>query len=274
MIPVPFAYYRPDTLDEAAQIYSELTNQCKDPVFYGGGTEIITMARVGSICPGAVIDIKAIAECTIMDFSADKLIIGSAVTLSQITESKLFPLLGTTAARVSDHTNQCRITLGGNVCGTIIYRETVLPMLLTDCEVVICGIDGVRKVSIHDAFDRRIKLNCGEFIVRFVFDKAALGAPFVHVKKTKNEKIDYPLLTLAAIKYQGRIRMAFSGLCDFPFRSAQIETIINDNSSLQNKADMVATQLPDKALTNIAGSGAYRIFVLKNTVLNALETLQ
>lgn len=274
MIPVDFDYYRPDTIEEAVQIYQQLYAQGKAPVYYGGGSEVITMARSGSIQPGAVIDLKAIPECLSMGLSERFLSIGSCVTLSRISESGLFPLLGKAAGRIADHTNQCRITLGGNVCGTIIYRETVLALLLADCTVVTGGPGGERQASIHTVFRQRMQLEQGEFIIRFLIDRAYLDVPYIHVKKTKNEKIDYPLLTVAAMNDQGRIRMAFSGLCAFPFRSFAMEDILNDAAlRSEEKAERIKGELPGGFLDNVDGTGPYRAFVLKNTVVNALERL-
>ena len=51
MIPTDFDYFRPDDLQEAEAIYQELNDQKRNPVFYSGGSEIISMSRVGSIAP-------------------------------------------------------------------------------------------------------------------------------------------------------------------------------------------------------------------------------
>ena len=57
MIPYDFDYFLPDTWQEAVDIFHSLKAEGKNPLYYGGGTEIISMARVGSIRPDAVIDI-------------------------------------------------------------------------------------------------------------------------------------------------------------------------------------------------------------------------
>ncbi len=48
-------------------------------------------------------------------------------------------------------------------------------------------------------------------------------------KEQKNEKIDYPLITMAGLKKDNKVHIAFSGLCEYPFRSNIIEDILNDN---------------------------------------------
>lgn len=49
MIPYEFDYYRPKNIEEAIEIYLELESQGKKPIYYGGGTEFITISRVNNI---------------------------------------------------------------------------------------------------------------------------------------------------------------------------------------------------------------------------------
>lgn len=272
MIPFGFVYCRPDSLCEAADVFFEMQTAGMSPVYYGGGSEIITMSRSGSIQPGAVVDIKSIPECNALELSHDKLIIGAANTLNKIKESKQYPLLGTACGRVADHTNQCRITLGGNLCGTIIYRETSLPLMLAEADIMLYGPDGARVEAFNSIFRQRMQLNPGEFVTQVHVPVWTLHAPFIHVKKTTQEKIDYPLVNVTAMRKGGELRVAFSGLCTFPFRSMEIEQVLNDrNVSSKERVDKVLNLLPEPAHTDVEGSGAYRQFVLKNTLLNLLE---
>ena len=62
-----------------------------------------------------------------------------AVTLTNIAEKNYFPLLSLAVKRIADHTIQDKITLGGNLLGTIIYKEAILPLLLSNSRVVIQG---------------------------------------------------------------------------------------------------------------------------------------
>lgn len=275
MIPFDFAYYRPDSLLEAVEAFRDLTTQKMEPLYYGGGTEIITLAQANNLMTQAVIDLKKIPECNVLELRNNHLIIGSCVTLTRITESKIFPLLVKACGRIADHTVQGKITLGGNISGTIIYRETVLPLLLTDSEAIIMGEDGPRQVPFNQIFSKRLDLKRGEFLVQVIIDQKYLHLPYVHVKKTKNEKIDYPLVSLAAIKKDDYIRVGFSGVCAFPFRSLQLEEVLNNKDlSLEDRINRALTKLPAPILDNIDASAKFREYVLKNTLLNAVTTLE
>lgn len=274
MIPFDFEYYKPETMEEAVQVYAELSSKGKKPLYYGGGTEIISMSRAHNVYTEAVIDIKGISECNVQELRDNKLIIGSAVTLTQIAEANLFPLLGLTVQRIADHTIQDKITLGGNIAGTIIYREAVLPLLISNSEVVIANSNGKKQILLKDIFDKRIELKDGELIVNVIVDGRFLSAPYLHAKRTKSDKIDYPLITVAALKDNNRINIAFSGVCSYPFRSSTIEDYLNEYSLQNNiRINNAIDNITEPILSDLSGSGDFRKFMLQRMLVEVLEKL-
>jgi xanthine dehydrogenase molybdenum-binding subunit len=275
MIPFDFEYYRPDTVMEAVELFHSLDSMEKEPVYFSGGTEIITMARRGDLYTGAVIDIKHIRECKSIENMNGTITIGSAVSLNSISQSNVFPLLGLTAGRAADHTVRGKLTVGGNICGRIIYREAVLPFLLADSLAVIAGMEGLRTIPINSVFDGKLKLNRGELLVSIITDEAYAAAPFESFKRTRQESIDYPLVTAAALKKDGYIRAAFSGICSFPFRSQKIEEDINkEGISAGERAEIALSHLPASIMSGISGSAPYRAFVFKNVLTAIIKKLE
>lgn len=274
MISFDFEYYRPTSIDEAVKLFFELDSQGKSPIYYAGGTEIITMARLNNIFTNAVIDIKEIPECNLLQVKKDKIIVGSAVTLNKISETNLFPFLSAVIRRAADHTSRNKITLGGNICGNLPYRETVLPFLLSDSDVLIAKRKGIKTVPINSIFNGELRLEKGEFLTRIVTDKNYASLPFEYVKRTKEEKIDYPLVSLACLKKDDRIRIAFSGLCPSPFRSSKVEEVINDNNiSVEDKLERIIPHLPGPIMNNLQGSAEYRKFVTGNILVDVLKKI-
>lgn len=272
MIPFDFEYYKPETLDEAVILFKKLRSSGKKTMYYGGGTEFISMARMHNQYAEAVIDTKGIPECNTFELKHNELIIGSAVTLTQIAEQNLFPLLSLTVQRIADHTIQGKITLGGNLLGTIIYKEALLPLLISNSEIVLSNENKKRRISLDNIYNKGIQLEEGEIIVQVIVNKKFLSMPYLHMKRTKNEKIDYPLLTMAALKNDGKISIAFSSLCEYPIRSPKIENILNDNSiSRDERINNAIGNIPDKLLNDLSGSCEYRKFMLHNILLEVFE---
>ena len=233
------------------------------------------MARRGDISTKAVIDIKGIPECNAFQLQNGKLVTGAALTLTQLEEANIFPLLGKAASKAADHTVRNKLTLGGNICGKIIFREAVLPFLLSDSQVVIAGERGVRVVQINQAFNKTLQLEKGEFLVQLVTDISYSYLPYISIKKTKMGKVDYPLVSIDALKKDSQIRIAFSGVCPFPFRSSKIEEDINNrHASLELRVGNAVSHLPAPISNNIEGSAEYREFVLKNTLSDIVKVLE
>lgn len=274
MISFDFEYHKPSALEEAVQLHQSLSLQKKQPVYYSGGTEITTLGRLNLMKTGAVIDLKGIQECHVLEFQDNQLAIGSALSFTRLIERNLFPLLSQTIKEVADHTARSSITLGGNVSGQIIYREGILPLLLTDSQVMVTGKEGIKHMSIQQVFNKQLQLKAGEFLVQFKIDQSYLQMPYVSMKKRKQGSVGYPLVTIAALKKKDQIRMAFSGLCHFPFRDQKIEEILNQKqTAVEVKIDQVVQQIPYPVLDDVEGSSEYRLFVLRNTLLDILNAL-
>lgn len=262
MISFDFEYYRPTSKREAVDLYMDLYNKNKNPIYYGGGTEIISMARLNKINTGAVIDIKEIPECKDIKDNKDKIEIGAAATLTEICEANIFPLLNKVLKNLADHTSRCKITIGGNICGKIPYREGVMPFMLCDSTLEIFGPDGLKTININSIFDKTLKLQNGEFITRIITDKNKINLPFMAIKKTKHEKVDYPLISVAALKDGNKIKSAFSGVCKYPFMVDEINLKELESS------------FPDSVISDILGSKEYRSFVLKNAMTDIMKNLE
>ena len=100
MIAKEFVYCLPDTEREAVEAFETYQQQGKQVLYYGGGSEIITMATAGTIAPDVVIDLKAIPAMQTLETWAGQIVLGGAVTLEAIRTAKLFPFLGTAGGRV------------------------------------------------------------------------------------------------------------------------------------------------------------------------------
>ncbi|UOF89545.1 FAD binding domain-containing protein [Fodinisporobacter ferrooxydans] len=274
MIPFDFAYFKPNTLSEAVQIYQTFAAQDMQPLYYGGGTECLTRARRNSLTADAVIDLKGIPECNSIDWQNQWLVLGATVSLTKLSSDHSFPLLAETVAQIADRTARNKITLGGNICGKLIYREAVLPFLLTDALVLTMGPKGLQYKSIHEVFQRQMRLETGEFVVQFLLEKTYAMLPYVSIKKRRVGHVGYPLVSIAACKQSDRIHAAFSGVCAFPFRSKEIEDELSQSAvSYDTRIERAVKHLPAPVLKNVEGAADYREFVFKQALRETLERL-
>ncbi|WP_186670403.1 xanthine dehydrogenase family protein subunit M [Sporosarcina sp. BP05] len=275
MIAFDFEYCKPSSAAEAVETFNMFREQGKNAMYFSGGTEIITFARVNKLRADAVIDIKGIPECNVLELSGNLLVIGAAVSLNKITDSKLFPLLGQTVKKIADHTSRNKITIGGNMKSELIYKESVLPLLLVDAKVKIAKGSEEEIASLDAVFNKKMKLNSGNVLLQIIIDTSYIDLPYMSLKRTKISKVGYPVVSVAAIVKDNRIRIAFSGVCDYPFRSAEIEMIVNDSSLPENeRVEKVLAHLPSEIVDDIQASRKYRAFVLRNVLLDTLSELE
>lgn len=275
MISYNFQYYQPTTTKEATNLFQSLLQENKSPIYFAGGTEVITLGRMNKIVTDAVIDINNISACHSLEQDDTWLTLGAALTLTSIKEMKKFPLLEKVVSEIADRTSRNKITLGGNICANIIYREAVLPFLLTKSYAVIATKHGLKERPFHELFDQTLQLREEEFLVQIKVATKDLTLPFFTVKKRRQWGVDYPLLTIAAILKETHIHTAYSGLYAYPFHCEKVDAQLNKPNTEQTKRIERALQAFHKEiLHDIHGSDTYRKFVLKNVLTDVIDTLK
>ena len=274
MISFDFDYYQAANAEEAVEKYLELKNKNKKVSYYNGGTEIVTYARKNKMNFDALIDIKNIPACSVLKEDGDKIIMGASVSLNEIVEKNYFPLLSNSSEVIADHTTRNHITLGGNLTGRLPYKEALLPLLVAEAEVVTVNKDGFRTRPINEVFDKRMVLDQEEILLQIIVNKDKTKLPYYQTRKVKQSEIDYPILHIAALKEDGKIRFSLSSLCPFPFRDDNIEEILNDSSLNQTeKIDKVVNNLPVPINANLRGGKEYKEMLFRDSLDSCLDHL-
>lgn len=275
MISYDFEYHKPETYQEAIELFKKKTDEGKKPIYYSGGTEVVTFARKKTVKTGAVIDLKLIEETNVFSEEGENYIYGSSLTLNTIVENTKFNLLKNTIKKIADHTVRNRITIGGNICGRLFYREAILPIMVADGLLVIAGEEGIRKEKVADIFDKRLLLKPGEILLQIEVKKETVSYPSMAIRKVRYGEIDYPLLHIAALKDENGIRYSFSGICPFPFRDEEMEKILNDDSlEKTDKAKEVVKMLPSIVVDDTSGSKEYREYLLENSLIEIIDEME
>lgn len=272
MIPFNFDYFKPDSIEEAIKTYTSEWKLGKKVVYFTGGTEVITFSRGGKMTADAVIDLKGIPDCTVLEMVGEELIIGAAITLNQLIESDVFPLLSETARRIADHTSRNKITIGGNLMSKLNYKECILPLLVAEAVVVIVGPKGMEELPAEKLASGILEE--GTFLTQIIVPVSNLNLPYTSLKRTRTTKVGYPIVSLAALIKEDRIRVAFSGLDEYPFRSAVVEATLNDRTlSDEQRISKAIAKLPTSISDDFLASKGFRKFTLgkllteMNTVL-------
>lgn len=197
-----FDYLRPQNLDELAIILKERKGEI---LFYSGGTEIVSQYRQRPEIAPLLVDVKSIQEASVVKREAGRLTLGANVNLNEL--EKIHPDLSKLAKGIADRTIRNRITLGGNVCGKLPYREIVLGLLALGARVTFFGAEGLREEALQDVFDKFLKRGQEELVLSFEMEDARF---FVR-RFTRSAPIDYPILTMVARNMEQGVFVGLSG---------------------------------------------------------------
>lgn len=270
MIPHDIAWLQPESVAQAVEAWQAETDARRTPRWFSGGTELVTGAREHTGYD-VLIDLKQIPEFCTMDASTGT--IGAGVRASTLADQNEFPLLANAAGGVGDRTVRNSITLGGNICGMLPYREAVLPLLLWDAEISIAGPGGIIREPITRRFAKRLLLEPGEFLLAVHLPDEA-REPGFYDRRTRDARVDYPLVTLCLTKSGGELRFAASGVHGYPVRSSAAEQALAGTGGTRGRAERAAATIPDRVWEDFRASAEYRQELFVQSLARGLEEVE
>lgn len=258
MINFDFDFVQPSAVEIAIKTF--YADEDKKKMYVSGATEFISRARMCEITPRVVIDTKFIPECNVFEQNEEHIIIGSAVPLNKIIDANPFPLLTDVCRGIASRTARNKITLGGNLLSDLPYRETMLPLLLANSQLVIATSNGIEKRNM----DEIGKLAEGELLLQTITDKQYLNVPYQYRRKTRQSNLNYPIITAAALREGDIWRFAFSGLCHEPLCERKLNEKINA-IDLKSVADMsgLVDYVPGEVLDDMNASRGFRTYLFR-----------
>lgn len=267
MIDFDFAFLQPKTIEEALQAYKTHVDKGKKVIYFSGGTEFISRSRHGEMDADVLIDVKGIQDCQTYEIQNEKLVIGAGVTLSTVTDHVLFPLLSKVVRGIATRTARNKITVGGNLCSNLSYKEAYLPFLLAESTAVIATEKGL----VGRPMEELPGLGDGEFLVQILTDKKMVEMPFTHVKRTRKSQINYPIVTMATMDVNRQLRVAVSGLCEKPIRSKKVEEILNLKDGTEKElSEEGLNAISENVIDDALATRDYRRFVCKTLLQQVL----
>ncbi|MCF6506731.1 xanthine dehydrogenase family protein subunit M [Blastococcus sp. MG754426] len=163
MIPAPFEYARPTTVDEALQA---IAAGGEDVKVLAGGQSLIPVMRLRLAAPETVVDLGRVAELRGVREDGDALVIGAMTTHSDVLADPLIqqhaPLIAQATETVADRQVRHRGTFGGALVHADPAGDLPAVALALDAEFVIAGPEGRRTVPARDFFVDYLTTAVGE----------------------------------------------------------------------------------------------------------------
>lgn len=280
MIPFEFDFERPESAEAAFERWKILTEDGKVAIYYSGGTEIVTGMRKGTQRCDTVIDLKAIPEYRALGIGnspvdKDALWVGGGVTLGELAETFDDSLFAIVAGGIADHTVRNTLTVGGNVCGRLPYKEMALVFLTLDAQVLIYGAAGLVKNPMKTLFHKRLKLEAGEILLGFELNtEQAAQAHYVSKRRQKHSEIDYPIAHFVLVRLSETYRVAISGVAPYVWYAPEFCKTLHVGTSPEENAIKVCDQIEPIAMTDSRASKDYKMALLRQDLRLAFKRFE
>jgi aerobic carbon-monoxide dehydrogenase medium subunit len=153
MIPAPFDYHSPQTLEDALAL---LQSHRDDVKVLSGGQSLLPLLKLRLGAAGHLVDIGRIPGLEYIKEEGGILKIGGRTRESALEHSELiqtkYPLLAETAAVIADPLVRNLATVGGNLAHGDPANDHPATMLALRAEVVATGPNGTRTIPINQFF--------------------------------------------------------------------------------------------------------------------------
>ena len=143
----------PETIDEALGIMEEHKGKAR---LIAGGTDLVADIRRREFDFEVLVDIEKIEELRSIREEDGKILIGSAVTFTELEENELIrnnaSALAQAAAQVGSPQVRNRGTIGGNIVSAQPAADGALTLFAFDAVLKIAEKEGIRQIPITQAY--------------------------------------------------------------------------------------------------------------------------
>ncbi|NPV44704.1 MAG: xanthine dehydrogenase family protein subunit M [Firmicutes bacterium] len=266
----PIDYYRPENLEEAAEMVKH-----DGAKILAGGTDLIVSMRNGLVRPERVVDIKGVKELEGIDFGNGELVIGATVTINDLVESETvrerFPILVEAGRVLASYQVRNRATVAGNLCNASPAADMAPALLVLNSMVDVYSLRGQREIPLRDLFTG-VKKTClapDEILVR-------IRVPFTsgkgrYLKKSRTRGHDLSTVGVAAFKEDKNLKVAVGACAPIP-KLVELDVTGKNSSGILTEAKNRVMGVINP-IDDVRGSKEYRRAMVEVYLEKILEEI-
>jgi carbon-monoxide dehydrogenase medium subunit len=265
MIPAPFEYFAPATIDEALGLLREHS----DAKVLAGGQSLMPALRLRLAAPDTIVDLGKIDELRGVRDDGDVLVIGAMTPHSVVQTSPAVNeharLISLATATVGDPQIRHRGTFGGSLAHADPAADLPAVAVALDASFVIAGTQGRRTVSAADFFQGVFSTALGEdeLLVEVRVPKyTGWGA---HYEKFNRVAQAWSIVSVAAaVRLDGdsiaEARVALGNMGSTPVRATAVEEALVGRPATADAVREAAARAADgtSPVTDLNGDADYR----------------
>jgi Aerobic-type carbon monoxide dehydrogenase, middle subunit CoxM/CutM homologs len=153
MIPAPFQYFAPRTVNEAIGLLQQHGDDAK---LLAGGHSLLPALKLRLAQPAVLIDISRVSELKGITSNGDRLVIGAGATYHEIATSEAVRsgclALAECVGQIGDIQVRNRGTLGGSLAHADPAADLPAVVLALGATINVMGPNGARSIAADDMF--------------------------------------------------------------------------------------------------------------------------
>jgi carbon-monoxide dehydrogenase medium subunit len=281
MIPAPFNYEAPQTLDEALTL---LATNPDDAKILAGGHSLLPAMKLRLAQPAMLVDIGRIKDLSYIRDEGNQILIGAMTTHYQLESStllqKICPLLPECASHIGDVQVRNKGTIGGSVAHSDPAGDWPAAIIALGAEMIAIGKNGERAIKADDFFVDLLTtaLKPGEILREIRIPKPT--GHFGHAY----EKVRHPASGFAVVAVAAALQLGSNGTCESAsvgitgvaskaYRAGSVEKALKGNQLDDQTIAAAASQATDgvDANSDLYASEEYRHHLAQVYTRRALQ---
>jgi carbon-monoxide dehydrogenase medium subunit len=280
MIPAPFEYLAPRSLEEALRLLERHGDEAR---LLAGGQSLLPLMKLRMAAPRYLVALGRIKALRYIRDEGERVAIGALATHSDLETSEVLrrrcPLLAETAAEIGDLQVRNRGTLGGSLAHADPAADYPAAVLALEAELVASSSAGTRTIAAGDFFVDMMttRLRPGEILTEVRLPALAQGSGWAY-RKLHQPASGFALVGVAVRVRLERGRLAevaigVTGLGPRPFRATAAEQVLVGRRPAAKLLAEAAAHVADgvEPLADLHASADYRRAAASAYARQALE---
>jgi carbon-monoxide dehydrogenase medium subunit len=191
MIPAPFQYFAPKTVNEAIGLLQQHGDDAK---LLAGGHSLLPALKLRLAQPAVLIDISRVSELKGITSNGDRLVIGAGATYHEIATSEAVRsgclALAECVGQIGDIQVRNRGTIGGSLAHADPAADLPAVVLALGATINVMGPNGARSIAADDMFVAMMTtaLSPDEVITSVTFPHPGQGVKAQHTPNCGNRR--------------------------------------------------------------------------------------
>ncbi|HXJ55318.1 MAG TPA: xanthine dehydrogenase family protein subunit M [Verrucomicrobiae bacterium] len=274
MIPAPFSYLRPASLEQALGALASH----EDAKILAGGHSLLPAMKLRLAQPRVLIDLSRVTDLKGIREDRGQILLGAMATHYEVESSPLLrkscPLLPEVAAHIGDVQVRNRGTIGGSLVHADPAADWPAAILALDAEMEVAGPGGRRLVKATDFFTdmMQVAIQPNEILCSIRVPSTAATVAYV---KFAQKASGFAIAGVAAVvnKKAATVQVGITGVAPKPYRAGAVEEALRGQLLTSNSIAAAAEHAADEVetLNDIHASADYRAHLALVNTRRALE---